>query len=200
MTDDPIEIRATQYCQSRGFDVVGKERLGYGSDGVVWRTTRGTALKLFYRAEQFDLEWECYERLRTAEVTQIGCCSVPRLIDADQELLAIEMSLVQPPYLLDFGKVYLDALPTHLYDERQLADALHAWRERFGHRWPDVADVLELLKKFGIYYFDPRPSNIDLARTMRRRMIGRWRFSRHRGSWRKSFRSSFPPSDHSSED
>jgi hypothetical protein len=160
--DAELLSRAEQYAAGRSLELIGQQ-LGYGSDGSVWRTSRGSALKIFYTIDRFEIEWECYRRLAAKKIEKLAQFHVPFLLDTDPELLAIEMSLVQPPYLLDFGKVYLDALPTHLYDERQLADALHAWRERFGRRWPEVAHVLELLKKLGIYYFDPRPSNIDLG-------------------------------------
>jgi hypothetical protein len=33
--------------------------------------------------------------------------AIPELIEVDRPLMAIEMTLVRPPFLLDFGKVYL---------------------------------------------------------------------------------------------
>ncbi len=37
--------------------------------------------------------------------------NVPRLVEFDDELQIIEMEIVKPPYLLDFGKAHLDARP-----------------------------------------------------------------------------------------
>ena len=85
---------------------------------------------------------------------------VPFLEDCDEGLLILEMSIVQPPYLLDFGKVYLDHPPTHLYDEQMMANAVEEWLERFGDRWNKVQHAMRILENYGIYYYDPRPGNV----------------------------------------
>ena len=159
--DAPLLERAEQYAQSRQIEIVRKERLGHGSDGSVWKTNRPSALKALYRVEVYQKELECYRRLKEAGIRTLGGFDIPMLEGCDHQLMVIEMTLVEPPYLLDFGKVYLDRAPTHLYDKELMKRAYIEWRERFGNRWSDVAHVLELLKKYGIHYFDPRPSNID---------------------------------------
>lgn len=160
--DGPLLVRAQDYAHSKRIVIVGTQKLGHGSDGAVWRTTRPSAVKVFRGDGAFHVELECYRRLAEAGVNRIGRFKAPVLMDFDQQLLVIEMEIVTPPYLLDFGKVYLDGPPTDVYDERQMAAAIAEWRDRFGRHWPEVAFVLEFLKKFGIWYFDPRPSNIDL--------------------------------------
>lgn len=134
--------------------------LGYGSDGSVWHSSRKTAVKALYNQKNYDNELECYIRLKAAGVRQIGLFDVPFLEDYDANLRVIEISIVQPPYLLDFGKVYLDHPPTHLYDEQMMANALEEWQERFGDRWSKVRHAIRMLEKLGIYYFDPRPGNV----------------------------------------
>ena len=57
-------------------------------------------------------------------MTSIHGFAVPRLIDFDNELLAIEMDVIQPPRILDFGKVTLDRAPD--FSEQTMAD----WREQ----------------------------------------------------------------------
>lgn len=79
--------------------------LGYGSDGSVWTTSRHTAVKALYFQKNFDHELECYLRLKQANVRSIGLFDIPILEDFDKKLMVLEMSIVQPPYLLDFGKV-----------------------------------------------------------------------------------------------
>ena len=92
---------------------------------------------------------------------------VPFLVDFDQELLIIEISIVQPPYLLDFGKVYLDHPPTHLYDEQMMANAHVEWEERFGKRWSKVHHAMKMLEKLGIYTTTIRgPATCALATRM----------------------------------
>jgi hypothetical protein len=159
--DAPLLKRAEEYAQSRQIVILRKERLGHGSDGSVWKTTRPSAVKALYEHETYQKELECYSRLKRAAIRNLGGFDIPVLEDSDDGLMVIEMTLVEPTFLLDFGKVYLDQPPTYLYDKELMSRAYAEWRERFGRRWMDVAFVLELLKKYGIYYFDPRPSNID---------------------------------------
>lgn len=162
MIDDALLLlNAEAYAKSRHIRVFRKERLGHGSDGSVWRTSRPSAVKAVARREAYEKELECYRRLKSAGVQNVGGFDVPVLEGFDDDLLVIEMSIVQPPYLLDFGKVYLDRPPTEIYDAQMMRDAHAEWRERFGSRWNEVASVLRLLTKYGIYYIDPRPSNID---------------------------------------
>jgi hypothetical protein len=161
MTDDSeLLSRAEAYANSRGIRLIGKDMLGYGSDGSVWHSSRRTAIKALYRVKSFVHELECYRRLKAAGVRQVGVFDVPFLEDYDEELRIVEISIVQPPYLLDFGKVYLDQAPTHLYDEQMMANAHAEWHERFGERWSKVRHAMRMLEKHGIYYYDPRPGNV----------------------------------------
>ena len=161
MTDNSLLLsRAEEYAHCRGIQLIGKDLLGYGSDGSVWNSSRRTAVKAIYHQKNFRHELECYRRLKVAGVRQIGIFAVPFLEDFDEELLVIEISVVQPPYLLDFGKVYLDQAPTHLYDEQMMANAEAEWQERFGKRWGKVVHAMKMLEKHGIYYYDPRPGNV----------------------------------------
>jgi hypothetical protein len=151
-------LRATRYADSRGIQLVGKDLLGYGSDGTVWQTSRRTAVKALHRQKNYEHELECYTRLKDAGIRKIGMFEVPRLEDFDVAELILEISIVQPPYLLDFGKVYLDQPPTHLYDEQMMANAEAEWNERFGNRWNKVRHAMRILENYGIY--DPRPGNV----------------------------------------
>lgn len=88
---------------------------------------------------------------------------MPKLIDADELLLAVEMSIVQPPFLLDFGKVYLDTPPPYWNDAEIVADWHAEGRDNFGNRWSTVMSLIGVLQKYGIYYVDPKPGNIMFA-------------------------------------
>jgi hypothetical protein len=153
-------LNAEEYAHSSDISLIGKDMLGYGSDGSVWTSSRRTAIKACYDPKRFGLELECYRRLREANARRIGMFSVPYLEGFDDELLVIEITIVQPPYLLDFGKVYLDRAPTHLYDEQMMANAHEEWLARFGDRWSRVLHAMKLLERHGIYYYDPRPGNV----------------------------------------
>ena len=137
--------------------------LGHGNDGTVWASTRDSAVKAFHREKNYRLEVECYQRLKDAGIEKIDDFSVPRLFGFDDELLVIEIEVVEPPYLIDFGKVSLDVPPD--YPPEILAEEEERHAELFGKHWPKVASVLAQLQHyFGIYYLDPKPGNIMPAR------------------------------------
>jgi hypothetical protein len=91
-------------------------------------------------------------------VNQIQSLNVPQLVDWDDELLIIEMTIVTKPFLLDFAGATLD---------RRIefsAEIWHEWeeakREQFGDHWPFVQKVISELESLGIYLHDVSSSNI----------------------------------------
>lgn len=154
---------AKDYADSRQIFVDFQSPLGFGSDGMVWPTSRGSALKILYRNQNYTMERNCYLRLRDAGVKQVAHLAVPRLVDFDDHLLAIEIEIVQPPYLLDFGKVYLDDPPPYWNDAQLMANFYEEKAPLFGRNWPRVLKAMATLRLHGIYYIDPRPQNIDFG-------------------------------------
>jgi hypothetical protein len=82
---------------------------------------------------------------------------VPNLIRADDELMAIEITIVEPPFLLDFVSAYpvktapqfSDEVWEHWYAEKS---------EQFGDNWPQVELVLAEFKRltgFVLLYVNP---------------------------------------------
>ena len=71
--------------------------------------------------------------------------------------------LFKRPYLLDFGKVHFDGDERRIFDDGQLSRERAAARTRYtAADWSRVAILLHTLEsKYGIYYVDPRPTNID---------------------------------------
>ncbi len=134
--------------------------LGFGSDGTVWHTSRGSALKLLYRTGNYVVERDCYLRLKDSAIRLLGGLNVPMLVDYDDQLLAIEITIVKPPYLLDFGKVYIDIPPPYWEDEPLMANFYAEKEPLFGKNWPRVLSAMAFLQRHGIYYVDPRPQNI----------------------------------------
>jgi hypothetical protein len=161
--DHDLLVRAFEYTKSRQIDLDEKGKLGYGTDGTVWTTSRESALKLFEHAKGYRNELASYRRLRDARIREIRGLSVPLLVDFDDSTMAVEMTIVQPPYLLDFGKVYLDRPPPY-WSDPQILESVHAeGRELFERRWPEVLRVLAGLQALGIYYVDPKPANINFG-------------------------------------
>ncbi len=68
------------------------------------------------------------------------------------------MSIVTPPYILDFAKAWLDR-PAD-YSAETMADHDEQGRELFGDRWAEVRALVWSLRQFGIYYYDTKPGNI----------------------------------------
>ncbi len=152
-----VVARAEVYAARLGLAL--EDQLGFGKDGIVWTTSRATALKVHEYGHTYQRERAAYERLRDCAVRQVRGHTVPRVIAFDDELLAIEMSVVQPPFLLDFSSVHLDESPE--FPE----DVLDHWRqekqEQFEDRWPAVELVLaELRDRCGIYLLDIHPGDI----------------------------------------
>jgi hypothetical protein len=156
-----VESRAREIASNWG--TLLDSLLGHGIDGNVWQTTRQSALKVFNRTDTYQRERDCYRRLMSHEVKQLVSFAVPQLLDYDDRFLAIEMTIVSPPCVLDFGKAYVDVPPD--YSAEALAEAEAAERELFtDEQWKQVRLVRASLLNYGIYYYDARPSNIMFPR------------------------------------
>ena len=124
----------------------------------MWKTSRRTAVKVFQTAKTYAVELECYRRLQAAGITKICGYAIPRLASYDDNLLVIEMSLVNPPYVLDFGKVTLDRQPD--YPPATIAYVREEQQEWWGDLYPTIRKILRRLEALGIFYADPKPGNI----------------------------------------
>jgi hypothetical protein len=159
--DIDLRPQAQEYANNNGFRISGQPVFGHGTDGSVWESSRNTAVKAFYIRKNYENEYECYRRLGAAGVTQIAGLAVPIMLGFDRAIMVIEMTIVQPPYLLDFGKVYLDNdIPPYFDDPVRMADWHADVQELFEDRASEVYAVLARLKDYGITYVDPKPANI----------------------------------------
>lgn len=161
MMNEPDTEMAEAYALLRGLQLTGQ--LGAGLNGRVWkvRDNRKRAWALKIQDEQgFRLEHACYERLAQRAVTEVAGFNVPVLIHAEERWQAIEMSIVDRPFLLDFAQAYLDAPPE--FPEEVWQQCLETWEERYEEDWPQVALALRELRLLGIYYLDVHRGNIAL--------------------------------------
>jgi hypothetical protein len=150
------KLRAKQYADAQGLLIV--KELGAGTDGAVWKTSKNTAIKVFERPRIYNTELASYQRLQEEGVRKLGRFNVPSLVEWDEVLLVIEITIVSPPYLIDFGKVYLDHPPD--YSAEVWADYEEQQRELWGEKLGEVQALLWRLETMGIYYVDPTPKNI----------------------------------------
>lgn len=115
-------------------------RLGFGWDGTVFATDRQSAIKVFHHERQYQRERDVYLRLQSRQVTKILEFKVPRLISSDNDLWVVEMTIVSPPFVLDFAGAYLDQKPD--YPPEVLADWMKEKAEQFGKRWQKVQAIM----------------------------------------------------------
>jgi hypothetical protein len=143
MVDLPSTQRAREYALRKRIVLDFDHPLGAGIDGEVWRSNRNTGVKVVQRQHNYHLELESYQRLGAAGVRELRGFSVPELVDFDDELLVVEMTIVSPPFILDFGKVHFDRRPEFS------AETLAEWREsmqelmrtiglKCGFSWPPL--------------------------------------------------------------
>jgi len=152
---------ASRYADSRGIKVYIGRTLGNGTDGNVYPTDRNSAVKVLKLEKTYVCERDCYRRLSERCVERIDGLAVPKLIDFDDSMLVVEMEIVQPPYLLDFGKAYLDHPSPFTKTQLASYDASLASHFRIDDL-PRVKKVCRILRSYGIEYLDAKPKNIRL--------------------------------------
>jgi hypothetical protein len=160
MSSSDQEDRGRKYAALSGMTLDFARPLGDGTDGKVWKSSNGTAVKVLERMAGYYNERDSYLRLAEYGLTEkIDGFWMPRLLGYNDDLWVIEMETISnTPYIIDFAKVRIDRPPD--FSEEVLRDAQEKGQEEFGPRWPEVCQLLATLESFGIYYLDPRPSNI----------------------------------------
>lgn len=154
MDESLLKERANQYAEQVEARLLAE--LGHGTDGSVFKSTRETAIKAFKRQRNYAHELQCYQLLEAKRITQVKDFTVPSLIGFDDSLLVIEMTIVAPPYLIDFAKVSIRKPPDPIWRSQVEEEG----QELFENHWPVVRSALAILELHGIYYLDPKPGNI----------------------------------------
>jgi len=156
--------RASEYCRRAGLEL--GPQLGYGVHGTVFTALGqsgpdGSAVKVHESERFYRRERDVYRRLADEGVHSVLDFRVPRILGCDDDLWVIEMTVVSPPFVLDFAGAYLDEPPD--YPEDVLAEWDQEKREQFGERWPTVQAILRRLQGFGVFLADVTPNNIQFA-------------------------------------
>ena len=107
-----LKAKAEKYCE-RNKSIISRE-LGFGTQGVVYKTQHTTAVKVYDLEKGYFREKNVYLRLKDRGIREIRGLNIPRIENWDNELLVFEMSIVHVPCMLDFGSAYLDEAPEHL--------------------------------------------------------------------------------------
>ena len=118
-----------------------------------------TAVKSHDRWRTYCMERDIYLRFKERGVRSIRGHSVPRLIDYEDSLCVIEMTIVEPPYLIDFAKATIDNAPQ--FPPGVYEDWLLRKSKDFGKNWPTVSAIMhDLVSLHGVYLTDLNPNNI----------------------------------------
>ena len=153
--------------RDRALAYLGGERridneLGSGTDGTVYSVSGPSVVKVHKDLHRFNNELNAYLRLRKHNVNSVGMFHIPELRSHDTRHLIIEISVVKPPYLIDFGKSHLDEVPD--YDD----EAWTMWWERveqvFGDNTAVASQIFyQMVRKYGIYHLDLNPYNLNFG-------------------------------------
>lgn len=153
-TETELLLRLKRFARKRRSHLVSQ--LGCGFDGLVCSTSRNTAIKAFRFPQLYVNERDVYRRLTQKGVTTVDDFQIPFFKDYDDDLRVIEMTIVEPPYILDFAAARLDQRPHH-----DPAEWNEAGRELFEHNWKRVKLAIFGLEQYGVFLTDLRPSNIN---------------------------------------
>ena len=150
---------ADDYCRINHSKVA--RLLGRGTQGIVFQTVHNTALKIHAREDAYLREIVVYRRLTERKITSIRGFQIPRFLNSDDNLFALEISIVHVPCVLDFGSSHDDEPPEYLGRDE---DWLNEKQEEFGDRWEEAQSIIsELEYKAGIWLADVNVSNIKFS-------------------------------------
>ena len=148
MDEEELIERAEAFAKRYG-NTVG-ERLGFGVHGIVIvlnceSKAAATALKVLASADAYRRERDTYKRLKEARITKVRGFHVPQLILWDDDLLALEMTVVTPPFALDFAGAWLDFPPR--FSNEVWEDWSRKNEEQFGDDWAEAQAILGELEE-----------------------------------------------------
>lgn len=157
--DENFSARIAAYLARRRCRL--EKELGSGMDGAVYAVTDNSnhgrfAVKFHRSGDGFRRERDVYLRLKEHALFEICGFSIPEMLAWDETTLAIEMTIVDRPFLLDFASAFLDEVPDFTPDPYGDEEK----RQRFGDRWPVVQRAIGVLRAHGIFMFDISPGNI----------------------------------------
>jgi len=146
----------------RVYSVQFADQLGEGKDGYVLKTRSGHAVKFVIDLSVYQREARAYEILRRLAVEEVSGFQIPKLIRKDDSLQAIEMTIVQPPFILDFAAAYTRREYERLaFTEEVLQERLEHWMEVFEEKWRTVRDLRdEFERRTGLILLDLSLNNI----------------------------------------
>jgi len=158
LTEDDARRWVSRYL---GEDYVTRQ-IGAGTDGIVFETSRSTVVKAHEYTERYQNELSVYQRLKAREIGEINGFVVPRLLGHHRGLGVIEITVVSPPCIFDFGKSRLDwrpDFPPEVWNQ-WLVDK----EDEFAEMWPAAERLYTTLwRRFRIWHGDLNRKNVYFA-------------------------------------
>jgi hypothetical protein len=155
---------ALGFCQSRRLQLAN-ETLGFGVQGTVFVAVSPSgprsALKIHEFEDGYLRERDAYLRLWNFGVERILGHNVPVLLDFDDDMLAIQLTIVSRPFVLDFGGAYLDQCPE--FDDTTMDEWRREKAEQFGENWEHASSIVAEFRRYGLYISDVHPGNIGFS-------------------------------------
>lgn len=108
--------------------------------------------------ELYRNELAVYRRLAALGISDLNGFAVPQLLGDDETLRLIEISIVNPPFVLDFAGAYLDHRPD--FPRSIMRRWLAEKQDQFGDRWSEVQSLMSAFARHGIYLADVKPGNV----------------------------------------
>ena len=158
--------RAAAFAATRGASIL-RRGAGDGLHGSIFLASNARYLKVFHHRATFALEHAVYERFKERRVSIVHGFHVPQLLGADPRLGVLELSRVQPPFVLDFASVTIDETPEEKWAEEpgriqaSRARAEDAFADHTREQWAEVETLYEAFgERFGVWMLDLHPGNI----------------------------------------
>ncbi len=134
------------------------KQYGWGFDGTVFGTDAGTAIKVLKHRELYRNELAVYLHLQKKELSILSGFRIPRLVDHDPENWIIEMTVVSPPYVVDFAGARLKQ--PERFDDEIMEEWNRSKREEFGEDWQRVKRLIYAFETRGVFLMDVHPKNV----------------------------------------
>ncbi len=130
--------RAELYAKQNNLTI--EKQIGGGFEGVVLGTSRKTAIKSLNNLALYRQERDVYLHLKAKNTSNVKGFQIPQFIADDDNLWVIEMTLVSPPFVLDFAGASL--LRKTDFEPEIGAEWIEEKKEQFEADWPRVKEML----------------------------------------------------------
>lgn len=120
-----------------------------------------TVVKVHLHPFRFRNELSVYQRLAEHGINRVGIFRVPELRSFDESLRVIEISAVEPPFLIDFGKSRL----LEDWEDVSTAEFEAKFEREFSPERAAIASQVfsQLKNKYGVLHLDMSPYNLNFG-------------------------------------